>query len=64
MRRSPADCHTAGHHEPEHQGERSIRTGPADVHLYAVDAGGGSLAPLAELPHCGRLRPQGLADIG
>lgn len=34
-------------------GSLAAATGPADVHLYAVDAGGGSLAPLAELPHCG-----------
>jgi len=25
---------------------------PADVHLYGIEAGGGSLAPLTGLPHC------------
>jgi S-DNA-T family DNA segregation ATPase FtsK/SpoIIIE len=25
----------------------------ADLHLFALDGGGGALAPLAELPHCG-----------
>lgn len=29
------------------------RHSPDDLHLYAVDAGTGSLGPLAELPHCG-----------
>jgi S-DNA-T family DNA segregation ATPase FtsK/SpoIIIE len=29
------------------------RFAPDDLHLYAVDADAGALAPLAELPHCG-----------
>jgi S-DNA-T family DNA segregation ATPase FtsK/SpoIIIE len=31
----------------------AARSSPADVHLYALDYGSRSLAPLAALPHCG-----------
>ncbi|MEV8096774.1 FtsK/SpoIIIE domain-containing protein [Kitasatospora sp. NPDC085879] len=31
----------------------------ADVHLYAIDAAGGALAVLQELPHCGAVVPRG-----
>ncbi|GAA0959245.1 FtsK/SpoIIIE domain-containing protein [Actinocorallia libanotica] len=31
---------------------------PYDVHLYAIDCGGGGLAPLAALPHCGAVVPR------
>ncbi|ONH33777.1 FtsK/SpoIIIE domain-containing protein [Pseudofrankia asymbiotica] len=31
----------------------------ADVHVYGIDAGGGALAVLAELPHCGAVVPAG-----
>ncbi len=34
-------CDLAGHHDP------------ATVHLYGIESGGGSLAPLAPLPHTG-----------
>jgi S-DNA-T family DNA segregation ATPase FtsK/SpoIIIE len=30
----------------------------ADVHLYGIDAAGGALAVLAELPHCGAVVPR------
>jgi S-DNA-T family DNA segregation ATPase FtsK/SpoIIIE len=30
----------------------------ADVHLYGIDAGGGSLSVLSELPHCGAVVPR------
>ncbi|WP_422771298.1 FtsK/SpoIIIE domain-containing protein [Plantactinospora sp. WMMC1484] len=33
----------------------------ADVHLYAVDAAGGSMVVLSELPHCGAVVPR--ADL-
>lgn len=29
------------------------RLGPDDLHTYVIDASGGGLRPLAELPHCG-----------
>ncbi|MFV2021914.1 FtsK/SpoIIIE domain-containing protein [Micromonospora sp. LOL_023] len=38
---------------------RSLST--ADLHLYAVDAAGGSLMVLSELPHCGAVVPR--ADL-
>lgn len=31
----------------------ALRFSPADLHLYAVDAGSGALGVLEELPHCG-----------
>ncbi|MFD9123271.1 FtsK/SpoIIIE domain-containing protein [Kitasatospora sp. NPDC059571] len=31
----------------------------ADVHLYAIDAAGGALTVLQELPHCGAVVPRG-----
>ncbi|WFE26073.1 FtsK/SpoIIIE domain-containing protein [Solwaraspora sp. WMMD791] len=38
---------------------RSLST--ADLHLYAVDAAGGSMMALSELPHCGAVVPR--ADL-
>jgi S-DNA-T family DNA segregation ATPase FtsK/SpoIIIE len=34
-------------------GSIAARESPADVHIYAIDAGTGALLPLAALPHCG-----------
>jgi len=34
-------------------GSIAAQSSPADVHIYAVDCGTGSLLPLAGLPHCG-----------
>jgi DNA segregation ATPase FtsK/SpoIIIE, S-DNA-T family len=34
-------------------GSVAARCGPADVHLYGLDCGGGALGPLTQLPHCG-----------
>lgn len=42
-------------------GSLGALVGPADVHLYAVDFGGG-LAPLSALPHCGAVIPGDDAD--
>jgi S-DNA-T family DNA segregation ATPase FtsK/SpoIIIE len=36
--------------------------GPADVHLYGIDFGGGSLAAVGVLPHCGAVVPRGDAE--
>ncbi|WP_106403493.1 FtsK/SpoIIIE domain-containing protein [Actinocorallia populi] len=35
---------------------------PYDVHLYAIDCGGGGLAPLTALPHCGAVVPRDSYD--
>jgi DNA segregation ATPase FtsK/SpoIIIE, S-DNA-T family len=34
-------------------GSIATRESPADVHIYAIDAGTGALLPLTALPHCG-----------
>ena len=34
-------------------GSVAARCSPADVHIYGLDCGTGSLLPLARLPHCG-----------
>ncbi|MFH8788125.1 FtsK/SpoIIIE domain-containing protein [Streptomyces roseoverticillatus] len=40
-------------------GALARRHSTADVHLYGIDAGGGSLAALTPLPHCGAVVPRG-----
>jgi DNA segregation ATPase FtsK/SpoIIIE, S-DNA-T family len=34
-------------------GSVAATTSPADVHIYGLDCGSGSLLPLTQLPHCG-----------
>ncbi|HEY7279309.1 MAG TPA: FtsK/SpoIIIE domain-containing protein [Trebonia sp.] len=34
-------------------GSVAATTSPADVHIYGLDCGSGSLLPLSQLPHCG-----------
>ena len=34
-------------------GSIAATTSPADVHIYGLDCGSGSLLPLTQLPHCG-----------
>jgi DNA segregation ATPase FtsK/SpoIIIE, S-DNA-T family len=34
-------------------GAAAATTSSADVHIYGIDAGGGGLAALEALPHCG-----------
>lgn len=40
-------------------GALADRLSCADVHLYGLDGGGGSLARLTALPHCGAVAPRG-----
>nr|WP_037959053.1 FtsK/SpoIIIE domain-containing protein [Streptomyces violens] len=42
-------------------GALARRHSSADVHLYGIDAAGGALAALSELPHCGAVVPR--ADL-
>ncbi|MFI9232013.1 MULTISPECIES: FtsK/SpoIIIE domain-containing protein [Streptomyces] len=42
-------------------GALAQRHSSADVHLYGIDAAGGALAALSELPHCGAVVPR--ADL-